>query len=590
MYIRPLQLFVLWFSSIFASDTVESMHYKLAVGQGECSTTISTIRRGSATLKVAVTADIGSSSLRADSKYTSCYDYNAFKNIFELKPQDSLSSGIEDKKRSRVPSPSFTQSKKKEKPGFFPVPIKERATSITGEADFEDSFTFLIEQLRDTDIWVVFLSHPDKDHINRLSSTLHFVKTHTPNIKLILLAGGEWFNSHSTEDIREIFGVIQTNRDSVMAFFPYEDAKPSTAAIINLLKSTHLIEKNNPQSFNPRKDVNGVDLESYHGTLFHCLTNVYADRIPAFWHFLRIDPVKQELLISHVLDKIYIWSLDHRPVNTNAQSLVWSHAVDDIGWTFVYTGDAESSTFEKIAISLSGARDLIRSIQHSGNLVMLQGMHHGSKENVSPLAMELFCPNVCVFSAGNGAVFAHPSIEVLGYPFREEDIGAFWEKYALKEFGYSFAAFTAPRQGPTGSAQAVSIHLNSPVFMCTNTYGTLRITKDSISAPSSYIQQGYMMYYLLHAYEIKKTALIDSASITIDGLTANQETEEYSAEGFWEQLRGRTLIQNSTDPSIYEDSLLPTYKLKVITKKRKVGPRTEEYLYFYVLKQCDFLS
>ncbi|MBA4260307.1 MAG: hypothetical protein C0446_14185 [Chitinophaga sp.] len=66
-------------NGIFGTYSVESIHYKLAVGQGECSTTISTIHLNKSTFfKIAVTADIGSSSLRAYPKYVRGYNYDKF--------------------------------------------------------------------------------------------------------------------------------------------------------------------------------------------------------------------------------------------------------------------------------------------------------------------------------------------------------------------------------------------------------------------------------------------------------------------------------------------------------------------------------
>lgn len=65
---------------------VNSEHYKVAVGQGECSTTISTISvKETDKLVVAVTADIGSSSLKTDPKYTERYNHANFSSLFSIK-------------------------------------------------------------------------------------------------------------------------------------------------------------------------------------------------------------------------------------------------------------------------------------------------------------------------------------------------------------------------------------------------------------------------------------------------------------------------------------------------------------------------
>lgn len=62
--------FYTFLSTVFAVE-VESEHYKINVGQGECSTTIVKIKNtGENNIQVAVTADIGSSSLQSDPKYS----------------------------------------------------------------------------------------------------------------------------------------------------------------------------------------------------------------------------------------------------------------------------------------------------------------------------------------------------------------------------------------------------------------------------------------------------------------------------------------------------------------------------------------
>lgn len=419
LVIRGLVLFQVVFNSNEATADILSEHYKLAVGQGECSTTISTLTQKdiAAAYKVAVTADIGSSSLRADPKYVSGYNYDRFDPILERKQvvandEGAMSNERDQQKRRLQPRPQDCSLS----PSLVPqlemsLDKKIPTTSLTGESTFEGSFDFLINQLQNIDLWIVFLSHPDKDHINWLSTVFDKLAATT---KLILIAGGEWLNTTSTEDIREVLGLVyntdKTHR--ILSFFPYKDGTISGEDMDEWLKKNgNNIKRDDPRTFCPRRELNGKRLDQFHGTLTE-LFGVYSEKKPFDFIGLSLENPLGSALINSILDRIYIWSLDYPIGNTNAQSIVWSHEVDDIGWTFVYTGDAENCTFKKIRSSLTPlgskneAKDVIRGRQKTvtagvKNLIMMQGMHHGSVENVSSIAMELFCPNVIVFSAGN---------------------------------------------------------------------------------------------------------------------------------------------------------------------------------------------
>lgn len=99
--IKKISISVLLFNVLSASSQVEvnSEHYILSVGQGECNTTISKIKKGVCELSVAVTADIGSSSSLTDPKYAERYNYDDFHPLFILKQNFQLpAKGIAKKK------------------------------------------------------------------------------------------------------------------------------------------------------------------------------------------------------------------------------------------------------------------------------------------------------------------------------------------------------------------------------------------------------------------------------------------------------------------------------------------------------------
>ncbi len=597
-------------NSSSAAVDILSEHYKLAVGQGECSTTVSTLTQKDmeAAYKVAVTADIGSSSLRADPKYVSGYNYDSFVPILERKHMKRLEdlfvptsepvkkrSRTEGDDKSRSPSIRYSQLEASDK--------KIITTSLTGESTFEGSFDFLIKQLQNINLWIVFLSHPDKDHINWLSTVFDKLATTT---KLILIAGGEWFNPFSTEDIREVLGLVYApdKQQRIFSFFPYEDGRLSHFDMAEWLQTNGAsIRKKDPSTFCPRKELNGKRLDQFHGTLTELL-DVYKKSILGLIGLSSENPLSKAL-INSILDKIYIWSLDNPIGNPNAQSIVWSHEVDDIGWTFVYTGDAENSTFEKIRASLKFSKkdddqptDVVRKRYKTGttaapNLIMMQGMHHGSLENVSPIAMELFCPNAIAFSSGNGASFAHPSIKAIQkYEtlFRSQYSENFWSSYSL-ENPYSFAAFSQRGEGEQGKALPTKIQEQKALFLCTNAYGTIKITAESISTSYNETPE-YVGYYDLHSYEIEGTLasllerLNGAEPLEVRKLGLSHD-EVYAREEFRSAIRESSLTKSEQTAHYLLVKLdgNEEYALKAIQKTRKENGKDKPYIYFYVLKK-----
>lgn len=704
--------FLIFFTSGWATDPksrVESVHYGLAVGQGQCSTTISTIYSGTCLFKIAVTADIGTSSLRTDRKFSSGYDYKRMTPVLQRRMGDRLldTSAIDlgqtFSTSSRIQDPSSQDPARFKSPdagGPAGPPFRKlrrtgpskpvigteedasmirRGASISGDdtETLKDSFEFLTSKLKDVVCWFVFLSHPDKDHINYFPSTFFAIKDAAaadslPPPKVFLIAGGEWFHPNSTEQIREVIALWKSQKDNILSLFPFQDASLNAREFEEWM-GDHSVTKADPRSFNPKKDVNGQDLEAFHGTLTTCLDAIYAEKRDALQAMLAQDNRFPDaipglfgggwaLLQEYVLDKIYIWSLDYRTGGDNAQSLVWSHAVDDLGWTFVYTGDAEKKTFEKISSVLdwhkspegqrtrsasaspsishapgrptqqtrtSSARPVgsptlddiclsdgvieswhkkagqpltieawdpskegvIKTIQGSGNLVMLHAMHHGSQENFSAIALRLFTPNACFFSAGNGASFAHPHYQtVMAYATRTSST-RLWSSYDLVgQMAYDFIAFDEKGGGDKKEkAWAVCLMRNKPLLLCPNTYGTIIIDKEGFSVPYIAPHTGYIMYSLLRAYEIEGRLWVDRNELRIADLSSQNDKmyqgspEAYFGEAFWDGLRGKILRPNAQDSTVYEESVDAQHKLRMFEKT--LGGK--KYCYFYILQKLS---
>ena len=579
-------------ASFSAASTLveESVHYTLAVGQGESSTTITTFSptpTTTTTIKIAVTADIGSSSLKADPKYTSFYDMKNFTTIFEKKISPVLPSKAARSEDSEI----VASSKPKKLGGTIPRGASPRGASMTNESTFSSSFDFLAAQLKDVKYWIVFLSHADEDHINYLKKVFDKIEA-KEKTRVFLVFGGEWFNSNSTDAVRETFRFLYQNSKYVFPIYPYEDSKPATQKVKEHIVESDTISAQDKRTFNVREKIKGIYLDEFHGKFFDPsekkgLTDLYQQEYSEFIN----NPSDKSFLEENFLQNIYIWSLDHRLGDLNAQSLVFSQTVRSIGFTFVHTGDAEHSTFEKIRSVLGDNPTTTIDNIFDNTLVILQAMHHGSgaKANLSSAALTLFRPHVCTFSAGTGTQHGHPSLDATDFytnslaPRGSE----FWEKYhGTNHKDYHFYVFAKKQDGKSGKALAIKPEKNKPLLLGTNTFGTIKFSKLGIAIPMIHIP-GYRPYYLMHAYECSKKDGNDlPPKIKVQDLVKmnNDENEEYENEDFWEDLENYTMTL-SEDKKLYETDD-KRYKLRIVEKKVPCSPNDWKY-YFYVLKKED---
>lgn len=209
----------------------------------------------------------------------------------------------------------------------------------------------------------------------------------------------------------------------------------------------------------------------------------------------------------------------------------------------------------------------------NGNLLMMQGMHHGSRENYCQAAMDIFTPDVICFSSGNGASFAHPHYgAVKKYQKCLGSSAKFWERYQYATQGVS--KFTAFKEKGTQRGFSMKSPENRAFILGTNQCGTIRITRESIGVTTA-VPDGYIMFDTVHAYEADQSG----DSLSVDDLTRNKGF--YAEAPFWEDLAGKELTLDK-ELKLYRLSGDEKYRMKMVEKT--VGASTKKY-YFYVLQQ-----
>jgi beta-lactamase superfamily II metal-dependent hydrolase len=298
------------------------------------------------------------------------------------------------------------------------ISIKESISSI-------ETTAFINKVIKEANLMHLFiiLSHPDKDHINFINA-----KTIPQDLFVTILLNGDWLgfggsNSKQTGLSKDIVSVLTflKNRQNTWVEFPYYW---NGLKIINKeisykdIKKTwedDVSEKFN-ETFNLccKGTINAsLDFLNLYQSLDRILSKNHDKDLTFYNHFkalnLSFDANSYYYSDADVLDilksvKIAYVNFPFRDVNS--QSCITEIKMPKLKIQFFLTGDAHEETFELIA-AYNQKELFFQKEEDFISLVMLP--HHGSYENKSVNIFNLFKPDIIGISAGNGAVFSHPS-------------------------------------------------------------------------------------------------------------------------------------------------------------------------------------
>lgn len=323
------------------------------------------------------------------------------------------------------------------------------------------------------DLIFVFLSHPDKDHINLVNQL-------PDQIPAVFFLCGDWLsNPDNTQEVRTAINYIQTRQNRLL-YMPYywrtnpipqrsADSQPITqleSAILN--PSTRDIF--GAWVWTQNQVVCNVGL----GTLLQSLPpfNQDTDERQPQW----LDLVREA---GNFLNNVHVWLLNHHRSDMNAQSCVVSCTLPQQNMSFVFTGDADDSTFSELAYRLGQGRIPANFLRNgnSNHLIWLSLPHHGSGENTSTTMMELFQPDAYIVTAGTGAQYGHPGAGVI--QSLRQGRQNFWQQYQVAgREPFQFFKFQSTSERGPDQRFVPSIHrvgqYETPVF-CPNKVGCLRM-------------------------------------------------------------------------------------------------------------------
>ena len=328
---------------------------------------------------------------------------------------------------------------------------------------------------------IIFLSHPDKDHISLVNYNAIPI-----GLKTLAFLGGDFLGKEDSTEVQKVLNFLK-ERDNTWVEMPFYwnwsyDSYPKTyqniresfldPAIQKIVKNLSLSEYN-PEDF-------------FHGSCWDLLMKVmtknknFKDFI-VFNEYLPLYSVSENSLTTKnrkdILQKqVLIWSMNHRLYDVNAQSTVVSFKLPENDIRLICTGDAEDATFWRIKEELRKRSIIIPpKAEKRENILIVP--HHGSQNNISNYMIDLFNPTIFIISAGNGKQYGHPRLETIEW--LRTQIGQ-TQFYSKEERANIIAFYTKGKEKK--AILKNSIKEGSLPILGTNVMGTIRYTQSDFSS------------------------------------------------------------------------------------------------------------
>lgn len=416
---------------------------------------------------------------------------------------------------------------------------KNKFVSNVSESNIKDDKTRIIKILKEAKLnyLILFLSHPDEDHINYIKDILSDKRF--DNLPMLSFLGGDWFN-HDTEDSMLLTDFLSMRAKKVrnsLNFYPYyfnfqpiSENEPANYNDLveryehlapHFLKEwkkhdTHvqMIKKTKPYKNKIQEiknQIKEIDLQETEKKIlikkeikkFHTEQNIeehsdfieklkkinkfpdlkhgnYAHRNPLYGTLKELIqnnsiPAYQDFPWLETLRNIYIWSLNGHASDVNTQSIVISCTMPKLEKNFFCTGDANDFTFYDIARSHQN-----KFIKNNFlNVIIIP--HHGSDHNRSMTMIDLFSPHILISSAGYGGNFNHPESEVYDFykqkmKSNQETLQFIKDQLPINPGEDEMISFDSD-----GNAKLWRYENDGFIFLSTNLCGDIRFDKSGIS-------------------------------------------------------------------------------------------------------------
>lgn len=274
------------------------------------------------------------------------------------------------------------------------------------------------------DILFVFLSHPDKDHINFFSNLRKEPDILPDNLKIMIFACGLFIYNES-QDVKNFLSYInkkkQTNKN-IRLLFPYTWGNSTKEEFFKLIERDtdedliqcsfyNFLQKAKQYEPTAFEDIVSLlvrkESESNHESIGSSIEPSLQKKLFITKNFFSEEENKS---IEALKDRVFIWGINYRDNDVNAQSTVMSFKLsDDLSLTV--TGDAEPSTFEAIVRKANEQQFNVEQMLGRNRILVIP--HHGAEDNITEEIATFFKPNLAIISAANGKQFGHPHQKVI---------------------------------------------------------------------------------------------------------------------------------------------------------------------------------
>ncbi|MBA4310862.1 MAG: hypothetical protein C0425_11085 [Chlorobiaceae bacterium] len=357
----------------------------------------------------------------------------------------------------------------------------------------------------------IFISHPDADHYDKLISPSHgsAIKGALPdNLPVTVFLCGDWLNKEEKIEeenrnkkvlpghidfIRRLF-----KRDKTDVYFPHyfnyiskkNDASCNEPALHYELLH-HIFYHNKLMDDTQFKEKFGEklkDFKSYNypnnhtvpffGNLEELILQIRnSNSYSKFKEELK-ETTSEDYPYDQFMRCIYIHLMNQRFDDINSQSAILSFNMPGLKMKFICTGDAHDETFQYL--NILNNPNVQTDLNSSTNVLIVP--HHGSSGNISRKMLEMFNPELCVISAGNGVQHGHPNNLTVDAYKNAVELGLisknFFSKFAISEPG--LLAISYPRKGNTKIGCISNLDEQRIPLMSTNVHGTIKFDNEGI--------------------------------------------------------------------------------------------------------------
>ena len=315
--------------------------------------------------------------------------------------------------------------------------IKQTISGVISESNISNLF--------------IFLSHPDKDHVNYTNNNV--IPSSKNGLKIVAYLSGDWLTEQTTEAKNVLTYLLSL--DNCMVHLPYYWDYQQTSAPKNYVELMGKVRMGEYQL--PSFSLHSPTLLSMM-TLSDLLNRT--PQIPAeFKDILNIEDIQN----------VHIISMNHGSRDKNNQSCIINFHMNSMNLNLLCTGDASADTivpFEE--------RKLPETFSKAETFMMIP--HHGSKDNWIPNALKVFKPSLFGISAGNGKQYGHPNkelIEAYNQYILDKQVKRLVSSAGSIE--NKFISFSGKEEAADSAHMIVS---NS--IVCTNVLSTLKFTHEGI--------------------------------------------------------------------------------------------------------------